>query len=141
MNYDYPQTQFSKSLMAGTFAGIITTLINLAYDYFYRQYSGFSPSTIINVSSIIFVTMLIFVISGLIYFLLGKLSKHSSIIYILIFSVLTIYCFYSGLHINRSDNPIEITQFRTLFLGIEIATGALVAFFVPYLVKHSSIYC
>jgi hypothetical protein len=141
MTYDYPQTEFSKSVMAGAFAGIMATLVNLAFDYFYRQSSQFSPSTIINVSSIIFVTMIIFVLAGFIYFWLNKLSKAGTVIYIALFSALTIYCFYMGLHINRSADPTEIAQFRTLYLGIEIPTGALAAFFVPYLVKHSYIYC
>lgn len=141
MNYDYPQTQFSKSVMAGAFAGIGATLINLAFDYFYRQASHFSPSTIINVSSIIFATMLVFVVAGLIYFALNKLSNYGTLIYIILFSALTAWCFYNGLRINRSSDPVEISQFRILYLGIEIPTGMLAAFFVPYLVKHSSIYC
>lgn len=127
--------------MAGAFAGIGATLINLAYDYFYRQASSFSPSEIINVASIIFATMIIFLIAGLAYFFLSKFVKHGSGVYIFILSLLTIYCFYIGLHFNRSDNPVEITQFRSLYLGIEAATGVLAAFSIPYLVKHSDIYC
>jgi len=141
MTYDYPQTELSKSVMAGAFAGIGATLVNLAFDYFYRQSSQFSPSTIINVSSIIFATMLIFVIAGFIYFWLSRWGNMGTIIYIALFSALTIYCFFSGLHINRSADPTEIAQFRVLYLGIEIPTGALAAFLIPYLAKHSDIYC
>jgi len=141
MDYDYPKTHFSTSVLAGAFAGIGATLINLVYDYFYRQQSAFSPSEIINVSSIIFATMIIFTVAGLAYFFLSKFVKYGTGIYMLIFSVLTIYCFYLGLHFNRSDNPVEITQFRGLYLGIETATGLLAAFSIPFLVKHSDIYC
>ncbi len=140
MNYDYPQSFFSKSILAGVFAGLAATLVNLAYNYFYRAAVQFYPSEIINVSTIIFVTMLLLTVCGLLYFFLTKLTKFANGIYIIIFGILAIYCFYIGLHINRSDNPIEISQFRGLYLGIEGLTGALAVFGIPYLVKHSNIY-
>lgn len=139
MTYDYPQTHLSKCVMAGTFAGIGATLINLAYDYFFREVSYFSPSTIINVSSIIFATMLLLVVAGFVYFFMSKL-KSGVALYMVIFSLLTAYCFYLGMHVNRSDNALEISQFRTLLLGVEAPTGLIAAFGIPYLVKHSDIY-
>lgn len=140
MTYDYPQTQLSKCVMAGTFAGIAATLVNLAYDYFYREVSYFSPSTIINVASIIFASMLLLVVAGFAYFFLSKLTFGVGL-YIIIFTLLTAYCFYLGMHVNRSANPLEISQFRTLLLGVEAPTGLIAAFGIPYLVKHSDIYC
>ena len=54
MNYDYEQTEFSKSLLAGVFTGITATTLSLLFNAFFRRFIGFSLSDIINVSTIIF---------------------------------------------------------------------------------------
>lgn len=140
MNYDYPQTRLSKTLMTGVFAGIVATLINLAYDYFYRDFVKFYPSEFINVSSIIFITMLLFTIAGIIYFLLSKFVKHGDMLYIVVFCILTVISFYAGLHVNRSSNPAESQEFRGLLLGTVAVTGVLISFFIPYLTRHDKIF-
>lgn len=140
MNYDYPQTMLSKSLLTGVFAGIIATLINLAYDYFYRDFVKFYPSEFINVSSIIFATMLLFTVAGIIYFFLSKFVKYGNIVYIVIFSALTIISFIAGLHVNRSANALESEEFRGLLLGTVGVTGLLLVFFIPYLTRHDKLY-
>lgn len=139
MNYDYPQTRLSKDLLTGVFAGIVATLVNLTYDFFYRDFVKFYPSDFINVSSIIFATMLIFTIAGIIYFFLNKV-KYGNIMYIVIFFVLTAICFYGSLHVIRSSNPMETQEFRGLLLGTVAVTGLLVTFFIPYLTKHDTLY-
>ncbi len=141
MDYNYQQTQLSKSILAGVFAGLGATLFNLAYDYFYRDISGFTPSQIINVSSIIFGTMLLFTVAGYLHFLLKKFVPYGDAVYIILFAALTALCFYMGTHINRSSDPAEISQFRILFLGIEAVSGLAVAFLIPYLIKHEDVYC
>lgn len=140
MNYDYPQTRLSKTLLTGVFAGIVATLINLVYDYFYRDFVKFYPSEFINVSSIIFTTMLLFTLAGIIYFLLSKFIKHGHIVYIVIFCVLTIISFVAGMHVNRASDPSINQAFRGLLLGTVAVTGLLVAFLIPYLTKHDTLY-
>lgn len=140
MNHDYQPTEFSKTLLTGVFAGIIATCVNLVYNFIYRGMEGFYPSEIINVSSIIFVTMIIFVVGALAYFMLSNLGRQGNFIYIVIFSVLTLLCIYFSLHVNRSNNPLEITQFRGLLLGTVALTGIMLAVLVPYLSKHSESY-
>lgn len=140
MNYDYPQTRLSKSLLTGVFAGIIATLANLVYDYFYRDFVKFYPSEIINVSSIIFATMILFTVAGLIYFFLSKLIKHGDIVYIVIFCALTVFCFIESMHAHRSADPTISEEFRGLLLGTVAVTGLLAAFLIPYLSKHDTLY-
>ena len=140
MNYDYPQTRLSKTLLTGVFAGIIATLVNLVYDYFYRDFVKFYPSEFINVSSIIFATMLLFLIAGIIYFLLSKFIKYGDIVYIVLFCALTVICFIASMHVNRSSNPSISEEFRGLLLGTVAVTGLLAAFLIPYLTKHDTLY-
>ena len=140
MNYDYPQTRLSKSLLTGVFAGIVATLVNLVYDYIYRDLAKFYPSEIINVSSIIFATMLLFTISGIVYFLLSKFIKHGDILYIVIFCAITVYCFIASMHVQRSSDTSITEEFRGLLLGTVAVTGLLAAFLIPYLSKHDTLY-
>lgn len=140
MNYDYPQTRLSKTLLTGVFAGIVATLINLAYDFFFRYFEKLYPSEFINVSSIIFATMLLFTIAGIIYFLLDKFVRHGNVVYIILFCVLTAVSFYAGMHVQRSSDPLVSQEFRGLLLGTVVVSGLLASFFIPYLSKHDTLY-
>ncbi len=140
MKYDYPQQSFlSKAVLAGVFAGIIATLANLAYDYIFRKISEYSPSQIINVATIIFSTMLFFLMAGLVYYFASKLKK-GAIIYVALFAGLTFYCFSFALHVKRSPDPKVTSDFRTLLIGIVCISGVLSTLFVPYLMKHQTIF-
>ncbi len=140
MNHDYQQTEFSKTLLTGVFTGIIATCVNLVYNFIYRGMEGFYPSEIINVSSIIFITMILFVAGALAYFMLTHFAKKGNLIYIVVFSILTLLCIYFSLYVNRSNNPVEIEKFRGLLLGTVALTGVMLAVLVPYLSKHSESY-
>lgn len=140
MNYDYEQTDFSKAVLAGLFAGILATLVNLAYDYVYRDISGFGLSEIINVASIILVSTLLLTIAGLIFYFLQHNIKGGDKIYIIIFLALTAFCIYGALHVQRSPDPVISDEFRKLLLGIVIISGGLASLFIPYLYKHEKIF-
>ena len=75
MDYDYQQTNFSKAVLAGLFAGIAATLANLLYDYVYRDITSYWPSEIINVSSIIVATTLLLTVAGIIFHLFRQYIK------------------------------------------------------------------
>ena len=139
MNYDYPQTRLSKTLLTGVFAGIVATLINLAYDFFFRYYAKLYPSEIINVSSIIFGSMLLCTIAGIIYFFLSNI-KHGDIVYIVLFCALTVISFIACMHVQRSSDANVSEAFRGLLLGTVAVTGLLATFLIPYLTKHDTLY-
>jgi len=134
------QPYLAKAILAGVFAGIAATLGNLFYDLFFRAFTQFVPSQIINVATIIFATMLLFLVSGLLYFFSSNFLKQGMLVYIITFAILSILCFSWGLHINRSADPKITAHFRMLFLGIVSISGILATFFIPYLMKHQSIY-
>ncbi len=139
-NYLPDQPYLSKTILAGVFAGIAATLGNLFYDLFFRSITQFVPSQIINVATIIFATMLFFIVAGVLYFLSSKFIRQGTLVYIIAFAALFILCFSWGLHINRSVDPVVTANFRVLFLGIISISGILATFFIPYLMKHPSIY-
>ena len=85
MNNGEPQSPFYRSLMAGLFAGILAAVACLAWNLFYRDYSGFNLSDIINVSSIIFIVILILTLAGLALFTLDKyIQRFGTIVYVIV---------------------------------------------------------
>jgi hypothetical protein len=59
--------------MTGLFIGIADTVICLLYNLFYRDGGhGFFSSDIVNVSSIIFGTNILFVVIGVLFFAFAK---------------------------------------------------------------------
>ena len=140
MNYDYEQTDFSKAILAGLFAGITATLANLVYDFFYRDVTGFALSQIINVTSIILFSTLLLTIAGVIFHLFQHYLKNGSRIYTVVFTLLTLISVYAGMHVQRSADPVITNEFKYLFLGVIVILGALAAFFIPYLYHHNKIY-
>ena len=134
------QTPISKSVLAGVFAGIIATLANLVYDFSVRSITQFAPSQIINVASIIFGSMLLLSVCGLIYYWASYFIRKGENIYIVVFALLTAICVWLGMHATRSSNPEVTAKFRILLPGIIGISGLLATFYIPYLMRHSSIF-
>lgn len=136
MNRDYEQTEFSKSLLAGLFAGIAATFFSLLYNSYFRLYTGFPLSEMINVSTIIFALVLIVTIAGLIYYLFHHNFKKGTILYQLGGIVITILLIAGAMQVQRSSDPILAKEFRELLLGIIVITGVCTVFIIPFLFKR-----
>jgi hypothetical protein len=140
MNYDYQQTDFSKALLSGLFAGIVATLANLVYDFFYRDITGFQLSQIINVPSLILASTLLLTIAGLIFYFFRHYIKKGSMLYRIIFFLLTIACIYFAMQVQRSSDPITSNEFKWLLAGVVAILGIAAVFYIPYLFDHENIY-
>jgi hypothetical protein len=139
MNYDYEPTEFSKSLLAGVFAGIAATVLSLIFNFFYRGATGFGLSAIINVSTIIFVTILLLTIAGLLFHVFHHYFKRGTFIYIIVFTALSLLAVYGTLGVQRSPDPVLSFEFRELLLGIVIIYGVFASFIIPYLYNSNRI--
>lgn len=129
-NFDFKKPLLSRAILAGTFTGFVATIVNLVYHFIYRYATNFSPSNFINVSSIIFGTMIVTVIAGFIYYFLGE-RKSSTMIFLVIMAVLTIG--FAFLDVTTSVNVVR----EWLLFGLIILTGAFTMVLVPYYVRHS----
>lgn len=136
----YQSSRIYTPLMAGLFVGYIITILNLVYDVLFRDVTNFPPHELINVSTIIFATLIVFCIAGLIYALVERFSSRSNIIYIILSAMLTLYCAYATMHTQRSNDPVINNQFHYLLVGIILITGVGTAFAIPYFVKHSDVF-
>lgn len=139
MNYEVEQGPFYKSLMSGLFAGIIVTLANLIFNFIYRGITRFNPSWLVNVTSIIFVSLLLSLVAGILYYLIVPYAKKRTILYIVLFIALTVYVTYLAFNVQRSSDPQVTSQFHGLFAGIVIITGLTDALLIPYMAKHKTI--
>jgi len=90
MNND-KYSAFFKAMMTGLFIGIIDTVICLAYNIGYRSETGYIPSEIINVSSLIFAINLLLTIAGILFFFFHRFIRGGDVVYTIFVLALTIW--------------------------------------------------
>lgn len=138
MKYETFQTPFSKAFLTGLFVGIVSTFICLTYNLVYRTETGFMPTDIINVASIIFGVNILFIVIGIIYFALTKAFGKGELFFIILFSLLTVFLAWKAEGVNRSVSHEMTMQFRGLLLGVIIITGIGASFLIPFLFHSKS---
>jgi len=130
-----------KPMMAGLFAGYFATIANLVYDLAFRNYVDFPLHELINVSTLIFATLFVLTIAGCLLALSEKLFKEKgSIIYMVLFALLTVYLVYGVFHVHRSADATVNHEFQYLLGGIIVLTGLFATFFTPYFRRHSDMF-
>lgn len=127
------QTRFSSALLTGVFAGLVATLLCMAYYLGYKGVTGFPFSSFINVSSLIFVINIIFVIIGLIYSFFLQFSRKGEIQFVLLFALITVVLVITANGVHRSDNPVWNNEFHELLAGLIIIMGISAFVFIPLL--------
>jgi len=130
MQYDQ-ETLFSRAMMTGLFIGVIDTLICLAYNIGYRDMTGYAPSALINVSSLIFAVNLLLLLIGMIYFVFLKLFGKKDFVFVIVFLLLTLLAVWQTETGHRFKDQVVNTDFKGLLLGIVLITG-LTATAIPF---------
>jgi hypothetical protein len=139
MEEDFIKTRSTKSILAGLATGIIATVINLVYNYIYRDVTHFSLTiSYINITSIIFASILICMVAGLIYYMLVDYAHKSSMLFSILFVVISALAAFAALGVQRTGNIQMEHQFQGLFLGMIIIIGISSAFMIPWLIKHKN---
>jgi hypothetical protein len=128
----HPRTTFYRATLSALFAGIMATLLCLGYDIAYRDETGFSLSPLINVSSIIFIVNIIFLIVGIAYSFILTRFKRADLIFTIAFLLLIVFCIWRVLNFQRSPIHAETVQFRGLLIGILIILAIAIAA-IPFL--------
>jgi len=140
MNYDYEQTELSKAVLSGLFAGIMATCASLLFNMIFRGITQFNPSAIINVSSIIIGSVLILTIAGVLFYFFHHYIKKGSMLFRLFFLLVTAVAIYLSMQVQRSTDATVSKQFEELLSGIVLISGAFIIFYIPYLFKNAHIY-
>jgi hypothetical protein len=139
-DFEFEPRPLTKCILAALLTGLIASLADETYNFIYRAATGFTPSEIINVSSLIFITLTVFMVFGILYFLLTRLGKRTDLVYIVITLILTVIGFIIGTGVQRSTDQHVNDVFRWLFIGIELIIGLSAAFLSPYFIRHYRIF-
>ena len=140
MNYDYEQTDLSKSVLAGLFAGIMATCASLVFNIIFRGITQFNPSAIINVSSIIIGSVFILTIAGLLFYFFQHYMRGGSVVFRIFFLLVTCIAVYFSMQVQRSTDATVSKQFEELLSGVVLISGIFIIFYIPYLFRHEHIY-
>ena len=139
MDYSFKQTLLSRCMLSGLLAGLAAVLVNFAFNYIYREISGFSLSEVVNVVSIIFSSILVTLVAGVFLYILQKV-KNGKTIYVVLILLLTAAGVFAASQTERSNVPANQHEFKILFAGIIIIDGLCAAFLVPYFTDHQKLY-
>jgi drug/metabolite transporter (DMT)-like permease len=139
MNYDYPQTDLSRSILAGLFSGLVATVSNLAFTIIYRSITRFYEFNAIDITTIVFGTILLSLACGAIfYFFVHYLNKGIMFYRIMVFIVTAIIA-YVGIDLRHLVQENIPSQFIVLVIGTQVIIGLLAAFLIPYLFRHEKV--
>ncbi|HEY4107965.1 hypothetical protein [Puia sp.] len=122
---------FFKAMMTGLFIGIIDTVICLAYNIGYRDKTGYIPSEIINVSSLIFAINILLTALGIIYYFFIRYIRNGDTIYFIVFLALTAWLTFKTVSAVRFGDPRLDSGWHGLMGGVLLIVG-LSASCIPF---------
>lgn len=139
MNYDYTQTDFSRGILSGLFAGLIAAFANTIFVLVYRSMSSFYEFNGLDVTVIVFGSVLQLITCGLVFYLFVHYLKKGIITYQIIVLLITALIFSAGIMVRRSVMGEVPNDFIVLVVGTQVIIGGLAALFIPYLFRHDKI--
>jgi hypothetical protein len=114
---------FSGALLTGVFAGFAGTILCLAFNIIYRNDTGYLPSILINVSSLIFAVNILFVFIGLLYYACLRWVPKGDILFAVLFVLLTLLGLLGTSGVHRAEDAVVNHQFKGLLSGIIVILG------------------
>ncbi|GAB2807989.1 hypothetical protein [Ferruginibacter profundus] len=139
MNYDMQHTEFTKSLLAGVFAGIGATVICLLFNTFFRGYTGFFLSELINVSTVIFAVLTLGTIAGPVFYCFHHYFKNGTAFFQLASLLITVLLIIGAFQVQRSADVTAAKDFRSLLAAVITITGLCISIGIPFLYRHDYI--
>ena len=123
---------FTKAMMTGLFIGIIDTLICLTYNIGYRDFTGYTPSALVNVSSLIFAVNILLLLTGIVYFLFRTIFGSRDYVYVVVAILFTGFLAWKTEIGHRFADAAVNAESKGLLLGIVLILGAS-AILLPFL--------
>ena len=137
----YRYSLSTRGILGGLFVGIATAVLGLAFDFIYRKITNYQFSEYININSIIFFCIPTLVVGGIVYSIIAEYLKNGVVIYMVLSVLLTILVAFIPLGPNMLPTGEQMpSSARGLTMGIEIITGAMGAFALPYFAKHPEVW-
>ena len=139
MNYDYPQSDLSRSILAGLFSGLVATISNLAFTIIYRSITQFYEFNAIDITTIVFGTILLSLACGAMFYFFVHYLNKGIMFYRIMVVLVTIGIVILGINLRYMVQDVIPNQFRVLVIGTQVIIGGLAAFLIPYLFRHDKI--
>jgi len=122
-----------RAVMTAFFAGLADTVLCLIYNIAFRSGRHYFSSILLNVSYIIFGTLFLFFIIGVIYMLIRRIFRNGDLIFSLLLSALTVVVIWTVRSGHFSADPIEDVSLRGEYTGVSIISGICAAIGIPLL--------
>lgn len=137
----YQYSIATRGILGGLFVGIVTTILNLIFDTVYRKITAYEFTEYVNINSIIFFTIPTLVAAGIVYAAIIQYIKKGALVYtILCIALITAVAFIPlGPNMMPTGDSMPPSA-RGLTLGIEILTGLMGTFALPYFAKHPDVW-
>ena len=139
LNYDYQQSDLSRCVLGGLFAGIAAAAANLIFVFAYRGITQFYDFNGIDVTVIVFGSLLLSIVCGIIFYMFVHYLNKGVAVYRLMVVIVTVAIIYFGLALRRSIVGEVPGDFRALVIGTQLIIGGLAEFLIPYLFRHDSL--
>lgn len=139
MNYDYPQSDLSRSILAGLFSGLVATVSNLAFTIIYRSITQFYEFNAIDITTIVFGTILLSLACGAMFYFFVHYLNKGIMFYRIMVVIVTIGIVIIGINLRYMVQDVIPAEFRVLVIGTQVIIGGLAAFLIPYLFRHDKI--
>src|SRR5690242_16276244 len=101
MNYEYTQTDFSRGILSGLFAGLIAAVANTAFMIIYRSITSFYEFIGLDITVIVFGSILQLIVCGWIFYLFVHYLKKGILSYRVAVIIITAAIFFLGIMIRR----------------------------------------
>lgn len=139
MNYEYTQSDLSRSILGGLFSGLVATVANLIFSITYRRITQFYEFNAIDITTIIFGTILLSLACGAMFYFFVHYLKKGILFYRIMVLLVTIGIIYIGIALRRTIQPTIPFEFKVLVVGTQTIIGLLAAFLIPYLFRHDKL--
>src|SRR4051812_7686231 len=139
LNYDYKQSDLSRSVLGGLFSGIVATVLNMIFVYAYRFISGFEDFQGFDLTVIVFGTLLLSLACGVVFYFFVHFLRRGIPMYRLAVLIITILIIYLGIMLRQSIRGEVPMDFRIIVIITQVVIGGLAAFLIPYLFRHDSL--
>ncbi|MES2003991.1 MAG: hypothetical protein V4450_05680 [Bacteroidota bacterium] len=137
----YRYSLSTRGILGGLFVGIATAVLGLAFDFIYRKMTGYEFAEYININSIIFFCIPTLVVGGIVYSLILEYVKKGLAVYTILCLVLTIVVALIPLGPNMLPSGQQMpASARGLTMGIELITGLMGTFALPYFARHEEVW-
>ncbi len=131
------ESSFSRALLAGLICGIIAAVLIVIYTSQYRKITGFEGLGFIEPSIIFIGSPLLLVFAAFVFLGMVELFKKGELFFILLALLLTVGAIFFDL--LSKEGPI-MSGSKGLLLGIEVITGLIISFLLPFLGTHPKIF-